>query len=524
LTSPIYINDINELPPRATVEKDLLTRQGVKSTIAIAIEIEGVIQGFMRLDSIYSSVKWSEYHFRLLRIVAHMLTDALTKTKSEKEIEYMAYFDHLTGLPNRTLFTERLNQAIHLAKRNEKFLGIIFLDLDGFKMVNDTMGHSGGDIILEEVASSLTRHLRKIDTIARFGGDEFLILINNLDDGKNITTVANNIMKIFEEPFFIYDHEFYITASAGVAVYPYDGDDAESLIKNADIAMYSAKANGKNQYVLCTTDMKAEVKKNIYLSNQLYRVKERGELAVYYQPQIKLSTGEIIGLEALLRWQHPEMGMISPSVFIPLAEMNGTINTIGEWVLKTAISQNKKWQGLGFPDLKMSVNLSLVQFNNPNFVDNVEAILKKANLDPKYLEVEITESIATKEAAHVIEALTRMKQLGISVAIDDFGTEYSSLNRLKALPIDRIKIDMQFIQGIEGSAKDQAITKIIINLAKGLGLKVIAEGVETLPQLEFLNQKMCDEVQGYYYYKPMPAHEIESLLNSLATILDAENR
>jgi diguanylate cyclase (GGDEF)-like protein len=518
----IHIHDVNELPFKASVEKYLLARQGVKSTIAIAIEIDEAIQGFMRLDSIGTTAKWSEYHFALLQIVAHMLTDVLIKIKSEKEIEYMAYYDHLTNLPNRTLFTERLTQAIHLAKRNEKFLGIIFLDLDGFKMVNDTMGHSGGDVILKEVAQNLTLHLRKIDTTARFGGDEFLIMINNLDDGKNITTVVDSIMKIFAEPFFINDHEFYITASAGVAVYPCDGDDAESLIKNADIAMYSAKSKGKNQYVLCTTDMKAEVKKNIYLSNQLYRVQQRDELAVYYQPQIKLSTGEIVGLEALLRWRHPEMGMIPPSVFIPLAEMNGTINGIGEWVLKTAIGQNKKWQDLGFPNLRMSVNLSVVQFNNPNFVDSVEAILKKTDLDPKYLELEITESVATKEATHVIEALNRLKQLGISVAIDDFGTEYSSLNRLKALPIDRIKIDMQFIHGIEGSAKDQAITKIIINLAKGLGLKVIAEGVETLSQLEFLNQKMCDEVQGFYYYKPMPAHEIEALLRNISLLTGGE--
>ena len=320
-------------------------------------------------------------------------------------------------------------------------------------------------------------------------------------------------MEMFEYPFNVDGQELYMTGSAGVAVYPFDGADAETLTKNADIAMYMAKSRGKNQYALCTTDMKEEVKQNIKLSNYLYRVQERGELIIYYQPQIKLNTGKIIGLEALLRWNHPEMGMILPNTFIHLAEMNGTINSIGEWVLKTAIRQNKLWQDNGYPHLRMAVNLSVIQFNNPRFVNSVEHILQETGMKPEYLELEITESIATKEAGNIVDILNQLKQLGVSISIDDFGTEYSSLNRLKELPIDRIKIDMQFVQGIEGNEKDQAITKVIINLAKGLGLEVVAEGVETAPQLEFLNQRMCDEVQGYYYYKPMPAEEIEKLFH-----------
>ncbi len=360
----------------------------------------------------------------------------------------------------------------------------------------------------------MTQRLRKTDTIARFGGDEFLILVNNLANEMDMARIADNIMEMFAHPFNVEDQEFFITGSAGVAVYPFDGEDAETLIKNADIAMYIAKEQGKNQYILCTNDMKEEVKKNIRLSNQLHRVQERNELAVYYQPQVRLSTGEIVGLEALLRWRHPDMGMIPPKAFIPLAEMNGTINSIGEWVLKTAVYQNKRWQQMGFPHLRIAVNLSVIQFGNPNFVSNMDKLLKESGLDPKYLELEITESVATKEGTHIVGALNKLKQLGVSISIDDFGTEYSSLNRLKALPIDRIKIDMQFIQGIERSEKDQAITKIIINLAKSLGLEVLAEGVETMPQLEFLNQKMCDDVQGFYYYKPMPADEIEKLFHS----------
>ncbi|MGO5054085.1 sensor domain-containing phosphodiesterase [Lachnospiraceae bacterium LCP25S3_G4] len=507
----VSIEDVGKLPDEASTEKEQLTRQGVKSAIVIPIEEDGEMLGFLGLDSVRSHKSWSNYHIKLLKILSNLLTDGLTKIRSEKKIEYMAYYDHLTGLPNRTLFSDRLTQAIHLAKRNEKYIGVIFIDLDSFKMVNDTMGHSAGDTVLKEVSRGLENRLRKTDTVARFGGDEFLVLVNNLTDDEDIIKVVENLMGIFADPFDVNGKEFYITGSAGVSVYPFDGEDAETLIKNADIAMYMAKSRGKNQYALCTVDMKEEVKQNIKLSNHLCRVQERDELTLYYQPQIQLNTGQIIGLEALLRWNHPEIGMILPNTFIPLAEMNGTINGIGEWVLRSAVRQNKLWQDKGYPPLRMAVNLSVIQVNNPCFINIVEGILHETGLSPKYLELEITESIATKEAGNIAGVLNRLKQLGVSISIDDFGTEYSSLNRLKELPVDRIKIDMQFVQGIEVNEKDQAITKVIINLAKSLGLEVVAEGVETAPQLEFLNQRMCDEVQGFYFYKPMPAEEIEKL-------------
>lgn len=509
----VSIEDVSKLPDEAAVEKDQLTQQGVKSAIVIPIEENGQMLGFMGLDSVRSFKTWSNYHINLLKILSNLLADSLIKIKSEKKIEYMAYYDHLTSLPNRTLFSDRLTQAIHLAKRNKTYIGVIFIDLDSFKIVNDTIGHSAGDTVLREVSRGMEQRLRKTDTVARFGGDEFLALVNNLADNEDIIKIVENLIEVFEHPFNVSGQEFYVTGSAGVAVYPFDGEDAETLVKNADIAMYIAKSRGKNQYALCTEDMKDEVKQNIKLSNYLYRVQERDELVLYYQPQVKLNTGQIVGLEALLRWNHPEMGMIFPDAFIHLAEMNGTINSIGEWVLKTAARQNRLWQDKGYPHLRMAVNLSVVQFNNPSFVSNVERILQETGLNPKYLELEITESVATKDAANIVDALNRLKQLGVSISIDDFGTEYSSLNRIKELPIDRIKIDMQFVQGIEGNEKDQAITKVIINLAKNLGLEVLAEGVETAPQLEFLNQRMCDEVQGYYYYRPMPAEEIEKLLN-----------
>lgn len=472
----IYIDDVNKLPDEAAPEKEQLTRQSIKSVVIIPIEEQGELLGFIGLDSVVYFKRWSNHHIELLRILANLLADGLIKIKAEKEINFMAYYDHLTGLPNRTLFSDRLNQAVEQAKLNNGYVAVLFMDLDSFKTVNDTMGHSGGDTIIREVANGLVQRVQKTDTVARFGGDEFLILINNLEDSDSVVKAVDYIMSLFEKPFYIQGQEFFIGNSAGVAVYPFDGGDAVTLIKNADIAMYKAKSKGKNQYVLCTTDMKEEVNKNMIMSNHLYRALERNEFDVYYQPQIGLPHGRIVGLEALLRWKHPEMGL---------------------------------------PHLRVAVNLSVVQFNNPHFITQVDNILKETGLDPKHLEFEITESIATQEINFTVNILNKLKKIGVFISIDDFGTEYSSLNRLKMLPIDRIKIDMQFIQGIESSAKDQAITKVIINLAKSLGLGVLAEGVETAPQLEFLNQRMCDDVQGYYYYRPMPATEIEKLLKTM---------
>ncbi|MFZ7102447.1 MAG: EAL domain-containing protein [Peptococcaceae bacterium] len=510
----VCIEDVNKLPAEAGAEKKQFEGRKIKSLVSIPIEGNGNVQGFLGIDAIVLPRKWSEDQIKLLKILANLLADGLLKIRAEKEIGFMAYYDHLTGLPNRILFADRLSQALQVAKGSGKFVAVMFIDLDSFKTVNDTMGHNSGDLLIQEVAQSLVQRLRKTDTVARFGGDEFLVLINNIPEGKDIAGIAGKIMGLFERPFYLEGQEFFITGSAGVAVYPLDGEDAETLTKNADIAMYKAKTKGKNQYVLCTQEMKDKVQRNLMLSNSLYRARERDELMIYYQPQAKLHTGQVTGVEALLRWNHPELGMISPGTFIPLAEKSGLINSIGEWVLKTASSQNKKWQDMGLPHLRMAVNLSAVQFKNPRLVDSVRRILRETGLSPEYLELEITESIVINEADYIIDILDKLKDLGVSISVDDFGTEYSSLSRLKILPFDRIKIDRKFVQGIEGSEKDQAITKVIINLAKSLGLDVLAEGVETAPQSEFLNRKMCDEVQGYYYYKPMPVEEVERLLRS----------
>lgn len=508
----VYAKDIDELPEAAAAERIQQKRENVKSLMVIPIKHDEKGLGFLGFDSVTNFRTWSDYHIEQLEILANLLADVFIKTKAEQEIEFMAYYDQLTALPNRALFADRLNQALHLAERTATFVGVMFINLNRFKMINDILGHSGGDTILKEVGETLQRNMRQTDTVARFGGDEFMIMFQNIKDAKDAVVIADKVMELFKKPFSVYEQEFFITASAGIALYPTDGVDTETLIKNANIAMFRAKSDGKNQYVLCTPDMKKEVQRNMKLSNNLFRARQRQELFIHYQPQINIKTDHIVGMEALLRWRNPEMGMVPPNVFIPLAEKNGTIGNIGEWVLKTACMQNKLWQQMGFKPIRIAINLSIIQFSDPRIVQQVERVLNTTGLDPRYLELEITESIAIKEPTYTINVLESLKNLGISVSIDDFGTEYSSLSRLKVLPIDRLKIDMQFVQGIEKNEKDRAITEIIINLAKSLGMQVLAEGVETKPQLDFLIQKSCDDVQGFYYYKPLPPESIKDLL------------
>ena len=508
----VCIDNLEMLPKEALKEKQKFETEDIKSFVAIPFSCDKKVLGFLGFRSESFINEWYDSRISFLKILANVLTDALAKVNAEKEINCMAYYDYLTKLPNRVLFKDRVDQAIYLANRNEKIIALVFLDLDSFKNINDTLGHELGDELLKEVAEKLLKYVRKSDTVSRFGGDEFLIMINNNKKLEDIIKIVDNIMDMFNSPFILKEQEFFVTASAGIAIYPTDGNNTETLIKNADIAMYSAKDKGKNQYVVCSSDMKDSVHMKMKLTNNLYRAQERNELVLYYQPQVDLLSKQIIGLEALIRWNHPELGMIPPTVFIPLAEQTGLINSIGEWVLNNACRQNKIWQDMKLPHVRMAVNLSVNQFRNPDIVNQVHKVLQETCLDSKYLELEITESIAIKESAYIIKVLNRMKELGVSISIDDFGTEYSSLSRLKLLPIDRIKVDIQFVRGIEGSNKDKAITKAIINLAKNLELKVIAEGVETEKQLDFLTQGMCDEVQGYYYYKPMIAEDVELLL------------
>jgi diguanylate cyclase (GGDEF)-like protein len=506
----VFIPDVDELPPEAIMEKKIMLSQGIKSLISIPISSKDKVIGVLRFDQIKTQKRWRIEDRDLLKVLTNMLAEAITKVKVEKEISYLAYYDALTGLPNRTLINNRLEQAIPLARRNEKMIGVIFIDLDGFKSVNDTMGHNWGDNLLKQVADRLSQCITKYGTVARFGGDEFLIMIPQIFHVKDVEETAKKVMKTFNRHIIVNKQEFFLTASAGIAIFPQDGEEANILIKNADIAMYSAKNNGKGQYIFCTSEMKDDTLNKMMLTNSLYRALDRNELVLNYQPQVSIDTKEIIGMEALIRWDHPDLGRIPPNIFIPIAEQTGLINAIGEWVLNTACRQNKTWQDLGFKPIQMAVNVSVEQFRSGKLKQIVEDCLEKTGLDPRYLELEITEGIAMKETDYILKALHGLKMLGISISIDDFGTEFSSLSRLKDLPVDRLKIDMQFVRGIAVNSKDEAIIKVIINLARSLGLKVIAEGVETEVQLKFLTDEACEEIQGYYYYKPMSKEELEA--------------
>ena len=429
-----------------------------------------------------------------------------------EQIEKLLYFDSLTGLPNRVMLVDRLRKAINLAKQIEKPIGILFLDLDGFRIVNDTFGRAIGDELLKAVSDRLVKLVLKTNTIARISGDEFIIIVENMKSVNYILKVANKIVNAFKQQFEMNKNQINVTISVGISVFPTDGESYETLIRNAELAMQKAKEKGKNQSVLCTTILKDIIDENVKLSYDLYRALERNEFEVYYQPQISLDTNKIAGLEALLRWNHPKLGLVSPVKFIHLLEKTGLINPVGNWVLQTVCRQNKVWQEAGLPPIRIAVNLSIIQFQNSDIVSQINEILDETKLLPIYLELEITESIAMWDTDYIVHILNTFREIDIYISIDDFGTEYSSLKYLKILPINRIKIPMPFIQGINVDMKDEEIIKTIIVLARIMGLAVIAEGVETLQQASFLTQWKCDAIQGFYYYKPMPAKKIESLL------------
>ena len=491
--------------------KDLsvrLKRQNIDDELTdVSNEINGMLGALER-----SQLFLSKSESALKKAIEKLQDEVLEHEKTQEQIKYIAYHDTLTGLPNRNLLNELLVHSITLAERNNKCMAVLFLDIDGFKMINDIKGHGMGDQILQEVAERLLKTLRKSDVIARHGGDEFIVIIEELDNCSGVELIANKIINCFQEPFHLENQDYFLTTSVGVAVYPADGQTPDMLIKNADIAMYKAKENGKNQYLFCTPVMKDVANEMMELSTNLYRAIEKNELELYYQPQLSCHNNQIMGVEALIRWRHPVMGLISPAKFIPIAEKTGLILPIGEWVLRTACQQNKKWQEQGLPKIRMGVNLSLRQFHNNDLLNLVESVLKETKLAPQYLELEITETIAMKEKSYIINTLNAFRQIGVSIAIDDFGTEYSSLSYLKHLPVDRLKVAMQFIRGIGIDHKDEALAKGIIVLAKSIGMNVIAEGVETKEQLEFLKNHNCDEIQGYYFFKPLAEAEMTKLL------------
>lgn len=442
-----------------------------------------------------------------------IIRDVSERKQVEEAFSYQSHHDALTGLPNRILFNDRLTQSLAQAsrrKRKRQKVAVLSLDMDRFKLINDSLGHTIGDKILQATSLRLKGSLREGDTIARQGGDEFIILLPELSQEKDAVVVAQKILDVLAEPFTLDTHEVFITASIGISLYPADGDDSESLIKHADTAMNHAKTLGRNNYQFFTSALNIAANERLALENNLRKALEREEFILYYQPQICLNSGKIIGTEALLRWRRPNGTLVAPGQFIPTAEDTGLIVPLGEWVLRTACAQNKAWQAMGLPTQRLAVNLSARQFRQPNLVALVAKILRDTGLDARWLVLEITESIAMDDVKYTVEMLRELKKMGISLAIDDFGTGFSSLIYLKRFPIDTLKIDKAFIGDI-GTEGEEIVTSIIL-LAQTLRLNVIAEGVETAEQCAFLRQHRCDEMQGYLFSRPLPAVRFEQML------------
>ncbi|EGW40291.1 bifunctional diguanylate cyclase/phosphodiesterase, partial [Desulfosporosinus sp. OT] len=443
-------------------------------------------------------------------LVFHDVSD---KRNLMKEMAYQAHHDALTGLPNRLLFNEHLNLALSHARRKQGKLAVLFLDLDRFKLINDTMGHSLGDLLLNVVAERIREILREGDTLARQGGDEFLILLAEISNEHEVVKVSERILGVFAHPLMLDGNEVYMSTSIGISLYPSDGSDLETLVKQADTAMYYAKEQGRNNYQFFMTGLNIKANDRLSIENSLRKALERGEFVLHYQPQVDLESGFIVGMEALIRWNANDRGMVSPAVFIPIAEETGLIVQIGEWVLRTACAQNVVWQEQGYPFLRMAVNISARQFREPNFIKTVEGILQEIGMDPQWLELEITESIAMENGEASVAMLSSFKELGIRISIDDFGTGFSSLNYLRRMPIDTLKIDQSFIQDISIGENGEEVVTAIIQLAKNLRLKVIAEGVETNTQCSFLKNKQCNEMQGFLFSKAVTSEEMEKLFD-----------
>ncbi len=457
-------------------------------------------------------------------LVYGTVQDVTERVHTEDKVRKLAYYDGLTNLPNRESFTERLAQEVARAKRHARRLSVLFLDVDDFKRINDTLGHSVGDLLLKGVAKRLRDCLRIGDTVtriecsqgehqvARLGGDEFTILLVDLREGEDVATVVNRVVERLSLPFTLSGNETYITPSIGVALYPEDGEDAETLLKNADTAMYFAKRAGKNRYQFYDESLNTVALRRLTLDGHLRRALERGEFAIHYQPQLDLTTGCINAAEALLRWHNPELGDILPLEFIPLAEENGMIIPIGEWVIRTACAQAKAWRDEGLCVRRIAVNVSVAQFLQTNFAGIVKKALVDTGLEPVGLELEVTESLLAKDVEGSVRTLHALKQIGVQLSIDDFGTGYSSMSYLKNFPVDRLKIDRSFVKGVTSDPDDEAITMAVLSMAKSMRLGVVAEGVENQEQLNFFQEKLCDQVQGYYLSHPVPPEDLADLV------------
>ncbi len=462
----------------------------------------------------------SAFRYENIHYFTAIIQDISERVMFEKRLARLAYYDSLTGLPNRRLFHDRLSQAMERARRNEKLVGILFLDLDHFKDINDTLGHLFGDRLLQETAKRLSNLLRKEDTVARLGGDEFTVILENISNVADAENVAKKILHSISQPFKLGEHEIHITSSIGITLYPFDDSDIERLIMNADGAMYQAKLHGRGTYELYTAKIYSEATERRALETSFRKAVESAEFhlqyqpefILHYQPEVDRYSGEVVGVEALIRWQHPELGTIGPDRFIPLAETTGLILPLGEWVLRTACKQAVAWRATGFPPFHVAVNVSALQLKNREIVPQVARILEETGMEGRYLELELTESMVIDKSEELITILRDLKEMGITISIDDFGTGHSSLANLQLLPVDKVKIDISFIRNITKNEQDATIVVGIIEMAHKLGLKVVAEGVETEEQQMFLLKYHCDIMQGYHFSRPVAAEDLEALL------------
>ncbi len=476
---------------------------------------------------IYHDRKIYYYEVRMMPVKSHgviaLIRDVTERKLAEEQIAFLAYHDNLTALPNNRLFKDRLEHAISQAERGNKLLAIMFLDLDRFKLINDTMGHSAGDELLKITSQRLIEAVRKTDSvainasgasssIARFGGDEFTILLDDVENIQAIIHIAERIVENVSQPMMLGRQEVHISTSIGIAIYPEDGKQADEILKHADSAMYHAKAQGRNNFQFFADSMNKSSVELLALENNLHKAIEHNELCLYYQPQVSVVTGQVVGMEALIRWQHPERGFVSPGVFIPVAEETGLIMQIGEWVFREACTQGVNWINAGYILEKISVNLSARQLKDEGLPALIAKTLEETGMPAEKLCIELTETALILDPDVALARLKKIKAMGVTLSLDDFGTGYSSLSYLKRFPIDTLKIDQAFIRDIKVDHEDAALVKAIIAMAHGLDMEVIAEGVEIQEQLEFLGANACDTIQGYLFSRPLPAKEMEALL------------
>lgn len=509
---PVVIR-ASELP-----ESGRLALGGMVSLLMLPIHIEREFWGYLGFGSERQVRQWSKREISILQEIALSFSSAFRRYQAETTIRHQAFHDALTDLPNRTLFDLRLSWAITEARVQNHQLAVMFLDLDRFKWINDTLGHPVGDELLRQMVRRLQGCLRDGDTIARWGGDEFVLLLPQIHSVEDATQIAQRILCEVQPPFSIDNHQLHVSCSIGIAVYPYDGEDAATLTKNADVALYQVKEHGRNNYQLYQPAMSVEAAETLVLRNSLPYAIARQQLAIYYHPQFNTETAQITGMEALTYWQHPDLGLVSPKTFIPLAEEMGLMDAIGRWVLQTACGQNQAWQDRGFPPICIAINLSERQFRQPDLLSVIQQVLVETRLNPNFLELEITEATALKNIEFTRNTLEKLQELGIRITMDDFGIGYASLSSLKRLPFNKVKIDRSFMRELTIDSSDTAMINAILALGRGLNLSVVAEGVETEEHRNLLRELCCNDIQGYLMSLPLNAEDATLLLESARAI------